>query len=65
MCNNRNITINILPQSGQAWMWIAVGVAVFSMASCAKSIDGPNGVAIAKINAQAEVEKAKIGQNSK
>lgn len=66
MCkDNRNITINILPQSSEAWFCIALAVAVFSVASCAKTMEGANAVQIAKIQADAEIAKAKILSESK
>jgi hypothetical protein len=57
MDNNRNIILNILPQSEGAWWAIAIAVAVFSVASCAKTVKGGNDVEIARIEAAAHTVK--------
>ncbi len=57
-----NITINILPQSPDAWFFIAVAVAIVAIAGCAKSMTGVNEVEIAKIHAATQVELAKAAK---
>jgi hypothetical protein len=49
----KNITINILPQSSEAWFFIACAIAIFSMASCAKEMKTAQDVEIVKIQAEA------------
>ena len=65
--NNRNITINIGPQSSEAWFFIAFSAAAIAFFVFAvPHIKDSNNVEIAKIQANAEIEKAKFeAQNRK
>lgn len=47
---SKNITINILPQSSDAWFYIALAVVAFTVPSCVKE----------SYKSQMEVEKSRL-----